>query len=110
MECDRFIRLVKTWYVQVQDEALAPARMVALMKQHVIDCRVCQNDPGVGPEVEKITEIVLPPSKAKLLLAAKVEPDTAEEEIEGAELVEEVEEESGIPDEEEGLDEEEEEI
>lgn len=63
MECERLERLVRSWYVQVQDEALAPARMVEFMEKHLVDCPVCQADSDVRYEVRKITEIVLPPSK-----------------------------------------------
>jgi hypothetical protein len=112
MECDRFKKLVKSWYLQVQDEALAPARMVTLMKQHVADCRVCLLDPSVRQEVEKITEIVLPPSKIRqssskpeaeasieeeVLVADESEPEEGEEseerEEEGGEEEEDFEEE-----------------
>ena len=63
MECDRLKRLVKKWYAQVQDETMAPARMVAFMRQHVADCATCLNDPFVRPEIEKITAIIIPPDK-----------------------------------------------
>ena len=63
MECQRLTRLVKSWYLDVQDEALAPARMVEFMQKHIKDCDVCLTDPDVRYEVKKITEIVLPPSK-----------------------------------------------
>ena len=63
MECERLNRLVRSWYVQVQDEALAPARMVEFMEKHIMDCDVCLIDPDVRYEVKKITAIVLPPSK-----------------------------------------------
>ena len=63
MECERLNRLVRSWYVQVQEEALAPARMVEFMEKHVKTCEVCLADPDVRSEVKKITQIVLPPSK-----------------------------------------------
>lgn len=63
MECERLNRLVRSWYVQVQDEALAPARMVEFMEKHLEGCSVCLADPDIRYEVKKITEIVLPPSK-----------------------------------------------
>ena len=63
MECERLNRLVRSWYIQVQDEALAPGRMVEFMETHLMDCDVCLTDPDVQHEVKKITEIVLPPSK-----------------------------------------------
>ena len=78
MECERLNRLVRSWYVQVQDEALAPARMVEFMEKHLEDCDVCLADPDVRHEVKKITEIVLPPSKMTKVVKAK--HDEAEEE------------------------------
>lgn len=65
MECERLKKLLKTWYIQVQDESLAPARMVTFMKQHLADCPVCMTDLAVRQEVQKITEIILPPSKVR---------------------------------------------
>ena len=65
MECDRLERLVKSWYFQVQDEALAPARMVSFINKHLDDCPICMTDPMVKQEVQKIIEIVLPPAKAR---------------------------------------------
>jgi hypothetical protein len=63
MECERLNRLVRSWYIEVQDEALAPGRMVEFMEKHVMDCDVCLTDPDVRYEVKKIKEIVLPPPK-----------------------------------------------
>lgn len=63
MKCERLISLIKNWYVKVQEEAMAPARMVAFMEKHISQCEECLEDPDVRQEVEKIREIVLPPSK-----------------------------------------------
>ncbi len=63
MECDRFKRLLKTWYVQVQDEALAPARMVELMENHISECSTCLMDPDARKDMEKIITLVLPKDK-----------------------------------------------
>ena len=63
MECERLIKLIKNWYLQVQDEAMAPARMVDFMRTHLADCPVCRLDPTVDTEVKKIIEIVLPAAK-----------------------------------------------
>ena len=63
MKCDRLISLVKSWYLKVQEEAMAPARMVAFMEKHISQCEECLADPEVKQEAEKIREIVLPPSK-----------------------------------------------
>jgi len=63
MKCNRLIILVKNWYLHVQDEAMAPARMVEFMTKHIATCEVCAEDPDVRAEAEKIREIVLPASK-----------------------------------------------
>jgi len=63
MKCERLIFLVKNWYLKVQEEAMAPARMVAFMEKHISQCEECLADPDVKQEAEKIREIVLPPSK-----------------------------------------------
>ena len=63
MKCNRLITLIKDWYLHVQDETMAPARMVEFMTKHMTTCEECQQDPDVKQEAEKIWEIVLPPSK-----------------------------------------------
>ncbi len=63
MQCERLIKLIKSWYLNVKDETMAPARMVAFIEEHVADCDLCLADPDIRSEIEKITEIVLPESK-----------------------------------------------
>ncbi len=63
MECKRLNRMIRDWYVQVQDETLAPARMVEFMNDHAETCDTCFVDPDIKDEIAKITAIVLPPSK-----------------------------------------------
>ncbi len=63
MECDRFKKLLKSWYLQVQDEALAPARMVELMENHISSCPTCLMDPDARKDMEKIITLVLPKDK-----------------------------------------------
>jgi len=63
MRCERLKTLIKNWYIQVQEEAMAPARMVEFMGLHITKCEDCLEDPDVKSEVGKIKEIVLPPSK-----------------------------------------------
>lgn len=63
MQCERLIKLAKSWYVHVREETMAPARMISFMEQHVDDCPVCQDDPDIHDEITKITEIILPESK-----------------------------------------------
>ncbi len=83
MECGRLERLVKSWYFQVQDEALAPARMVSFINKHLDECPICMTDPMVKQEVQKIIEIVLPPSKARKPSDETVSEEE-EEEVEAA--------------------------
>ena len=86
MQCDRLISLIKSWYVKVQEEAMAPARMVAFMEKHISQCEECLADPDVKQEVDKIREIVLPPSKAlktKTVRVPKEQTEVAKEVEEG---------------------------
>ena len=77
MKCNRLIALVKNWYIQVQNEAMAPARMVEFMTKHIAKCEVCIDDPDIREESRKIKDIVLPPSKVPKL-AEPEEEDTDE--------------------------------
>jgi len=82
MKCERLIFLVKNWYLKVQEEAMAPARMVAFMEKHISQCEECLADPDVKQEAEKIREIVLPPSKVpkpKTVRTADEDVDSDEE-------------------------------
>ena len=63
MQCKQLLRLAKDWYTHVKQETMAPARMMQFVDQHIKDCAVCQEDPDLPQEVEKIREHVLPESK-----------------------------------------------
>lgn len=63
MQCERLIQMIKSWYIHVREETMAPARMVSFMEQHVETCDICLRDPDVKEEIAKITEMVLPESK-----------------------------------------------
>ncbi len=63
MECQRLNKMIRSWYMQVQDETLAPARMVEFMEKHVRSCDDCLMDANIREELKKIIAIVLPPSK-----------------------------------------------
>lgn len=65
MECERLQRLVKSWYAQVQEESMAPARMASFMEKHIAECAFCLADPLVRQDIDKITAIILPPSKIR---------------------------------------------
>jgi hypothetical protein len=55
--------MIKSWYLSVRDETMAPARMVSFMEHHAAHCEVCLQDPDLKDEIAKITEMVLPESK-----------------------------------------------
>lgn len=78
MECERLTRLIKSWYLQIQGEALAPARMVEFMELHLEDCEVCIGDRLVRLEVDKISKFILP--QAKLPKAVEEDAERVEEE------------------------------
>jgi len=65
MECERFKKLLKSWYIQVQNESLAPARMVDFMENHVADCPVCLMDPEAKKDITKIITLILPQDKLR---------------------------------------------
>ncbi len=43
---------------------MAPARMMQFIDKHVRECPVCQHDPDLPAEVEKIRDFLLPESRA----------------------------------------------
>lgn len=79
MQCERLLKLTKSWYLKVKDETMAPARMVAFMEQHVENCDICQNDPDLQEELEKIIEIVLPESKIPKAVRVQGDDDDADD-------------------------------
>jgi len=79
MQCERLLKLTKQWYLHVKEETMAPARMVQFIKQHVAACPVCQEDPDIQDEIEKITEIILPESKIPKAVRMKQEAEEAEQ-------------------------------
>jgi hypothetical protein len=107
MKCNRLISLIKNWYLKVQEESMAPARMVAFMEKHISQCEECLADPDVKQEAAKIREIVLPPSKIPKPKAARVsnDADADEEEIEDETSEDEEEEEDSEGDDEDEGDE-----
>ena len=71
MQCNQLIRLVKDWYLHVQEETMAPARMLQFTDKHIKDCEVCLQDPDLMEEIEKIRELILPESKIPKLKREK---------------------------------------
>ena len=80
MQCERLIKMIKSWYIHVQDETMAPARMVSFMKKHAKSCEVCLQDADLKEEIAKITEIVLPESKIPKAIRQKNEQTAQKEE------------------------------
>ena len=105
MQCERLIKLVKSWYLSVRDETMAPARMISFIEQHVTHCEVCQADPDIRDEIVKITEIILPeaklPKTARLNSEHDADEELEDEDIDLSEASDEEEEEEEL----EGLDE-----
>ena len=54
---------MKDWYLHVQEESMAPARMMQYADKHILNCETCQQDPELAEEIEKIRDFVLPESK-----------------------------------------------
>jgi hypothetical protein len=63
MQCERLIKQIKTWYLHVQNETMAPARMISFIENHASHCDICLADPDLQEEISRISEIVLPESK-----------------------------------------------
>jgi type II secretory pathway component PulJ len=78
MECKQLIRLSKDWYTRVEQETMAPARMMEFMDNHIRQCSACQLEEGLEAEIEKIREFVLPESKIPKAVRAKKKQSTPE--------------------------------
>lgn len=90
MECERFKKLLKSWYIQVQEEALAPARMVHFMESHLVECPVCMMDPEARKDVKKIITLVLPQDKLQVASRSSRKSETSDAVVADEELDEEV--------------------
>ncbi len=94
MQCERLIKMIKSWYIHVREETMAPARMVSFIEEHAANCDVCRKDPDLPEEIKKITELVLPESKIPKAVRMKDSEDEEEEEdIDSDEVTDEEEEE-----------------
>ncbi len=93
MQCERLIKMIKSWYLSVREETMAPARMVSFMEQHASTCEVCLQDTELKDEIAKITELILPESKIpKAIRQSNFDDDSALEEdiiIENGEEIDE---------------------
>ena len=98
MDCDTLKRQIKNWYLQVQEESLAPARMVMFMREHASRCTTCLADAMVNHEIDRIIKRYLPEDKipedlrvhdqgslSMAALAALNLPDDDDAEADGAE-------------------------
>ncbi len=65
MQCQRLKKLARDWYQKVKEDALAPARMMELIDRHVKQCVVCQTDPDLPEEIEKIREFIHAPQPVR---------------------------------------------
>ncbi|MGW8195164.1 MAG: hypothetical protein ACWGOX_12960 [Desulforhopalus sp.] len=74
--------MIKSWYLHVREETMAPARMVSFMEKHIATCEICLQDPEVKEEVAKITEMVLPESKIPKAVRQQNASDEDEEIVE----------------------------
>lgn len=88
MQCERLVKLIKSWYLSVRDETMAPARMVTFMHQHAESCEVCLGDPDLHLEIAKITEMILPESKIPKAVRQQEALDEDGEEFEDDEFLE----------------------
>ena len=104
MECERFKKLLKSWYIQVQNESLAPARMVDFMENHVADCPLCLMDPDAKKDIAKIITLILPQDKLRQTVRSGQgadQDDLIDEADDTSETVEDEEEEEVVEEEEE---------
>lgn len=82
MQCERLIKMIKSWYLHVRDETMAPARMVGFIEEHAQSCEICIKDPDLKEEIAKITELILPESKIpKAVRQQNLKDKEAEEEV-----------------------------
>jgi hypothetical protein len=85
------MKQTKTWFLHVQNETMAPARMISFIENHASHCDICLADPDLQDEISRITEIVLPESKIPKAVRLQQEQD-AEAEAEEEESTEDTEE------------------
>ena len=83
MQCERLVGLIKSWYGHVQNETMAPARMIMFIEQHAERCDICLADSGLQQEIAKITEMILPESK--IPKSVRDAADVDDDDIEGEE-------------------------
>jgi hypothetical protein len=67
--------MIKSWYLHVREETMAPARMISFIEKHAASCDICQSDPDLKEEIVKITELILPESKIPKAIRQKNSQD-----------------------------------
>lgn len=100
MQCERLIKMIKSWYLSVREETMAPARMVSFMEQHASTCEVCLQDPNLQDEIAKITELVLPESKIPKAIRQQSSLDDEDSDLEEDDSFAESEDDDGLVDDE----------
>jgi hypothetical protein len=89
MQCERLIKMIKSWYLHVREETMAPARMVSFIEEHATSCDICRLDPDLKEEIARITELVLPESKIpKAVRQKSIVEDEPEDKVEPKDEVE----------------------
>lgn len=83
MECNQLIRMAKDWYTRVDQETMAPARMMEFIDNHVRQCPVCRSEEGLEAEIGRIREFMLPDSKIPKAVRDKAIRSTPEISPEG---------------------------
>lgn len=94
MQCERLVKMIKSWYLHVREETMAPARMVSFIEDHALDCEICRKDPDLKEEISRITELILPESKIPKAVRQKSseaegpepEEDVAPEDVDDTEV------------------------
>ncbi|NOR26167.1 MAG: hypothetical protein GQ542_17630 [Desulforhopalus sp.] len=81
--------MIKSWYLHVREETMAPARMVSFIEEHATSCDICRLDPDLKEEIARITELVLPESKIpKAVRQKSIVEDEPEDKVEPKDEVE----------------------
>lgn len=75
MRCARLKSLAREWFQKVREDALAPARMMEFIHRHIRGCPICQNDPDLPQEVEKIREFIRAPEVIPTVTEISEEPE-----------------------------------
>jgi len=79
MQCERLLKMIKSWYIHVRQETMAPARMVSFIEEHALNCDICRQDPVLKEEIAKITELILPESKIPKAVRLRTSEDDEED-------------------------------